>query len=163
LDRAKRNNELVVEYGTSNRLDQSNLQPLAWCIDSWTLGINGVLPWQTIGNQNSWAQGDELSLFYPGVETDDPTPIPSIRLKSYRRGQQDVEYLELLRQKLNLPRWAIADWVRGTLPWQVRREGTGVQGAEDAGRVQYGRLSPRDFWMLRKVIASELQSPGSSQ
>jgi len=159
LDRAKTNRELVVEYGTSNRLDQSNLQPLAWCIDSWTLGINGVLPWQTIGNKDSWSKGDELSLFYPALDSEDKSPIPSIRLKSYRRGQQDVEYLELLRQKLNLPRWAIGDWVRNTLPWQARREGTGIQGAEDAGRVQYGQLSPTDFWMLRKIIASELQSP----
>ena len=43
----------------------SNLQPVGWCLDAWTLGADGVLPWQTVGTPNSWQQADELALFYP--------------------------------------------------------------------------------------------------
>ena len=53
------------------------------------------------GNAGSWDRADELALFYPAWRTSRDKrsgagpPIPSIRLKAYRRGQQDVEYLTL--------------------------------------------------------------------
>lgn len=157
LDRATRNGELVVEYGTSNRIDQSNIQPEAWCVDVWSMGLNGVLPWQTIGSAESWKQGDELSLFYPDPETENAAPIPSVRLKAYRRGQQDVEYLELLQKKLNAPRWRLATWIRGAIDWNTVREGTGAQGGEDAGRMKYQNISPADFAQLRRFVAESYQ------
>ena len=167
LDRAERFQEKVIEYGTSNRLDQSNVQPLAWCVEAWALGIDGVLPWQTIGSPESWKKGDELSLFYPyqsGVEASSAKvlrgkgmPVPSVRLKGYRRGQQDVEYLNLLQQMTAEPRWSLGEWVRKQLPWQSKREGTGFNSGEDAGRIQYAQVSGKDFWKLRQQIAQQLQ------
>lgn len=157
LDRAQNNGELVVEYGTSNRLDQSNIQPEAWCVDAWSMGLNGVLPWQTIGNAESWKSGDELALFYPDPESDSAPPIPSIRLKAYRRGQQDIEYLELLCQRLKAPRWRVGGWVRQSMDWSSVREGTGIQDAEDAGRVKYNNLNPQDFANLRRIVAESIQ------
>ncbi|MEY4568086.1 MAG: hypothetical protein RLY14_3056, partial [Planctomycetota bacterium] len=167
LDRAERFQEKVIEYGTSNRLDQSNVQPLAWCVEAWALGIDGVLPWQTIGSADSWKNGDELSLFYPyqnGVEASSAKvlrgkgmPVPSVRLKGYRRGQQDVEYLILLQQMTAEPRWSLGEWVRTQLPWKSKREGTGIESGEDAGRVQYSQVSGNDFWKLRQRIAQQLQ------
>jgi hypothetical protein len=167
LDRAERFQEKVIEYGTSNRLDQSNVQPLAWCVEAWALGIDGVLPWQTIGSAGSWKNGDELSLFYPyqnGVEASSSEilrgkgmPVPSVRLKGYRRGQQDVEYLILLQQMTAEPRWSLGEWVRTQLPWKSKREGTGIESGEDAGRVQYSQVSGKDFWKLRRLIAQQLQ------
>src|SRR5262249_49346403 len=65
LDRKEREGQLVIEYGSTNPLERSNLQPVAWSIDAWSLGADGVLPWQTIGTENSWKQADELALFYP--------------------------------------------------------------------------------------------------
>ena len=33
--------------------------------DVWSLGsLDGVLPWQTIGDARSWEKADALSLFY---------------------------------------------------------------------------------------------------
>ena len=78
-----------------------------------------------------------------------PDPIPSIRLKAYRRGQQDVEYLTLWSQLHNEPRWAVGQQVRATLKLAGTRQGTGFTGGEDAGRIDYGRLRPRDVWALR--------------
>ena len=75
-------------------------------LDAWTLGVDGVLPWQTVGSGDSWKTADDLSLFYPARGTDGP--LPSVRLKAFRRGQQDVEYLTLLQTVAHEPRWAIA-------------------------------------------------------
>lgn len=65
FDRKRRFGEIVVEYGGTNPVQGSNLQPVGWCLDAWSLGADGVLPWQTIGTALSWQKGDELALFYP--------------------------------------------------------------------------------------------------
>ena len=55
------------------------------------MGADGVVPWQTVGKEASWRQPDELSLFYPTPHG----PLPSLRLKAFRAGQQLAEYLTL--------------------------------------------------------------------
>ena len=121
------------------------------------------LPWQTIGTADSWQRADELSLFYPGLGRSNrsrpnavPTPIPSIRLKAYRRGQQDVEYLEIWSRLSNEPRWAVGEQVRAALKLAGTRQGTGITAGEDAGRIDYGELRPRDVWALRVAIGEAL-------
>lgn len=53
LDRQTEHPQRIVEYGSSNPIEESNVQPAAWCLDAWTLGADGVLPWQTIGGAES--------------------------------------------------------------------------------------------------------------
>ncbi|HEX5446881.1 MAG TPA: SGNH/GDSL hydrolase family protein, partial [Pirellulales bacterium] len=66
LDRKRAFGQIVVEYGSANGIEESNVQPAGWSIDAWSLGADGVLPWQTIGTADSWKRADRLSLFYPG-------------------------------------------------------------------------------------------------
>ena len=153
LDRKRANAEIVLEYGGTNPVEASNVQPVAWSIDAWTLGTDGVLPWQTVGTDASWTKADELSLFYPPHAGYASGPVPSIRLKAYRRGQQDVEYLTLLSQVTNEPRWAVGSRVRDALQLAAERQTT---GGEDAGRMNYGRLLPQDLWALRVRIGQAL-------
>ncbi len=154
FDRKKANGELVIEYGSSNAIEEANMQPVGWSLDSWALGSDGVLPWQTIGNGNSWRQADSLALFYPGRETKEE-PIPSIRLKAYRRGQQDVEYLTLLGQVKGEPHWALGQRVREALKLTGERKGTGF-GGEDAGVIDFRQLKPQDVWALRVRVGQAL-------
>lgn len=155
LDRKRRHGELLFEYGGTNAITDANVQPLGWCLDAWSLGCDGVLPWQTIGTDRSWQAADELSLFYP-ARGGAGEPIPSIRLKAYRRGQQDVEYLTLLASQMQQPRWATGERVREALRLQGRRQGTGFTGGEDAGRIHYSQLRPQDAWALRVQIGEVL-------
>ena len=157
FDRKRAFGEIVVEYGGTNPVTASNLQPVGWSLDAWTLGTDGVLPWQTLGNANSWRKADELALFYPLPETEKAGVIPSIRLKAYRRGQQDVEYLTLWARQRALPRWAIGQQVRETLPLAGSRQATETgRCAEDAGRIDNAALRPQDFWALRTRIGEAL-------
>ena len=167
FERKRALGEIVLEYGSTNPIEGSNVQPVAWCLDVWSMGADGVVPWQTVGNAESWARADELSLFYPsrGVGPH-AEPIPSIRLKAYRRGQQDVEYLTLWSQVRNEPRWAVGQQVRAALKLAGTRQGTGFTGGDDAGRIDYGRLRPRDVWAMRVAIGEALSqahpAPGAS-
>jgi len=163
FERKRALGEIVLEYGSTNPVEGSNVQPVGWCLDVWSLGADGIIPWQTVGTADSWQRADELSLFYPGRGGSNrsgpaavPVPIPSIRLKAYRRGQQDVEYLALWSRLRNEPRWAVGEQVRAALKLAGTRQGTGVTGSEDAGRIDYARLRPRDVWALRFAIGEAI-------
>jgi Domain of unknown function (DUF4091) len=165
FERKRALGEIVLEYGSTSAVEGSNVQPAAWCLDTWALGADGVVPWQTIGNSDSWKQADELALFYPHPAKDKPgsprlgtklTPIPSIRLKSYRRGQQDVEYLTIWSQLHGEPRWAVGQEVRAALQLAGTRQASGFAGGEDAGRIDYGRLRPQHLWSLRVAIGEAI-------
>ena len=153
LDRKEAEGQIVIEYGSSNDIEQANMQPVGWCLDSWSLGSDGVLPWQTIGRAESWTDADQLSLFYPSRSGGEPTP--SIRLKAYRRGQQDVEYLTLLGQLIGEPRWALGRRVREELRLAGERR---TSGSEDAGQIQFARLRPQEEWALRVRLGEALSA-----
>ncbi len=156
VDRKRAFGQIVVPYGTNNAIEDSNMQAVGWCLDSWTEEGDGVLPWQTIGRPESWQEADQLSLFYPGEPVGLKVPVPSIRLKAYRRGQQDVEYLTLLTQQLRQPRWAVGQAVRRALQLDAEHLGTGHTDDEDAGAVHYATLRPQDVWAVRIRIAQVL-------
>jgi Domain of unknown function (DUF4091) len=157
LDRKQQCGQIVIPYGGSNDPADSNVQPAAWCLDSWTLGGDGVLPWQTIGEDDSWKKADALCLFYPGGPAGLPGPVPSIRLKSYLRGQQDVEYLTLLAIVEKQSRYLLGQRVREALPLEGVKHGTGFAG-EDAGVIDFGRLRPQELWALRTRVGQVLSA-----
>lgn len=152
LDRTEAFSMITLDYGSSNAIEDSNVQPVGWCLDSWSLGSDGVVPWQTIGNDDSWQNADALSLFYPGGPAGQEEPIPSIRLKAFCRGQQDVEYLTLLTEVLGEPRWAVGQQVREALRLVGERRDTGFTGGEDAGTMHYAKLLPQEVWTLRTRV-----------
>lgn len=160
LDRKRQSQspQWLIEYGSANAIESSNVQPIAWSIDAWTLGADGVLPWLVIGTPNAWKTGEATCLFYPprGAEKE---PTPSIRLKSFRRGQQDVEYLIAMQRQLGNQRDAMGPLVRQLLPLTAKKQGTGAAG-EDAGVLNYGTLKPQELWAVRTRIATQLQSAG---
>ena len=155
MDRKEADGQIVVEYGSANPVEESNMQAVGWSLDSWSLGSDGVLPWQTIGQAESWNKGDPLSLFYPPRKGKEP--VPSVRLKAFRRGQQDVEYLTLLSIATGEPRWAIGERVREALDLvAVRGTSNPAGGAEDAGLLRYKSLRPQDAWALRMRVGEAI-------
>jgi hypothetical protein len=159
LDRKRKFGEMIIEYGSTVPVSGPAMQPAAWCLDVWALGGDGVIPWQTVGRRESWDQGDELSLFYPGrARQGEPKVVPSVRLKAYRRGQQDIEYLELYRASQKAPRWALGDTVRDTLALAAQRRGTATPAVEDAGRLDYDAIRASALAGLRARLAKTLDA-----
>ena len=154
MDRKEAERQIVVEYGSANPVEESNMQAVGWSLDAWALGTDGVLPWQTVGRGDSWKSADTLSLLYPGRLS--PDPVPSVRLKAFRRGQQDVEYLTLLALTTGEPRWAVGRRVREALALSGERGASGAEAVEDAGMIRYQGLRPRDAWALRIRVGQAL-------
>jgi hypothetical protein len=91
VGRSRRLGTFVSMYGAANAVGTSSVMPAAWCVETWAIGADGVVPWQTIGTADSWQKPDPLALFYPTPDG----PVPSLRLKSFRAGQELVEYLTM--------------------------------------------------------------------
>jgi len=160
LERRDRFGELVYAYGTTAAPELNGWQPVAWALDAWSLGADGIVPWQTIGNDESWKKGDELSLFYPATEESGGKVVASIRLKAYRRGQQDVEYLTALCNATGRPRWDVAQALRKRLALEARST---FRYAEDAGTQDYPDFSSDEWERLRREIGAFLSEVASSK
>lgn len=158
MDRKRRLRQVVIPYGSTNDPSASNMQPVGWCWDSWTLGGDGVLPWQVIGSADSWKHAEDTCLFYPSEPAGVKGPVPSIRLKAYLRGQQDAEYLTLLARVERQSQLQLGRSIREALNLSATRKDTGFTGGEDAGVIDFDALRPQDLWKLRVRIGEALSA-----
>ena len=101
-----------------------------------------------------------LGLFAPFAMAAEPGPeaptglfiphaggvVPSVRLKAFRRGQQDVEYLTLLSDAYKQPHYAVAGGVGRAVGLTGRVHKT---SETDAGTIRFDRADPVALWALR--------------
>ena len=139
------------EYGSANKLEQANTQPVLWSLSAWSNGAIGVLPWQTIGNEKSWETADQNALFYPQKSG----PVPSVRLKAFTYGQQLVEYLTIFMKAYDLPRQVVADWIKSRLPIDGHVHKTSDQ---DAGTMAANHITPADLHALRLQLGAMISA-----
>jgi hypothetical protein len=131
-------------YGTPNRIAEPNTLAVAWCLNAWTLGLDGVVPWQTIGRPTAWSEPHELALLYPGGDSE--PALPSLRLMAFTRAQQDVEYLNALVASAAIPRTTLEREVRERLgfgsPSTEPPTSSALQSLRDAVALALERSSP---------------------
>lgn len=100
-DRMERDKLSVWVYGTTNPVHETNRQVLAWAVDAWQHGAEGLVPWQTVDKTGeALTTADQLGLFIFDTAPDGQTAIRhSTRLKAYREAEQLVEMLALVQAK----------------------------------------------------------------
>ena len=140
-----------MEYGSANDPADPNTQPVVWSLLAWSRGCAGVLPWQVIGGKGCWDKGQATCLFYPS----DKGPAPSVRLKAFTRGQQDVEYLALLADTYGQLPAAVAAGMGQMVDLSGRVQ---KSGENDAGTLRFDRADPRALWELRTRVAAMLDA-----
>ena len=135
------------EYGSVNDFRQENTQPVLWCLSAWSNGADGVLPWQTIGNENSWKQADQNALFYPHPQG----PRSSIRLKAFTYGQQLVEYLTIFSDIYKVPRYLVSDWLSNEffINRTIQKE-----FENDAGTPLFDKITPFEIRNLKLQLGA---------
>jgi hypothetical protein len=124
-------------YGSSSKVGESNRAIHAWVLEAYRGGATGVVPWQTVDRSGkALREADTLGLLvFDGWKDGEPVIHHSLRLKAYRRAQQDVEYLEVLRRERGLTRGQIREIMDRHLELP-------------------GQRSPDAFWLLRKEVAT---------
>lgn len=101
-------------------------------------------------NGKAMTNSDQLGLFvFSGGDI-----YQSLRLKAYRRAQQDIEYLLLLQKKMNWTDSELRRFIEHYLPVKGK---TIKKFAEDAGTRMYDGISPENFRQLREATAKLLE------
>jgi hypothetical protein len=149
IKRARSLQNFVYMYGSANPIGTDNTNPVLWCLETWALGADGVVPWQTIGTAESWQKPDTLSLFYPTPEG----PVPSLRLKAFQAGQQLTEYLTIYSKLSGINRDAIGKQLLG----EYHVSGELIQvNEQDAGRSEYQQANASSALEIRQRLAGWL-------
>ena len=84
------------------------------------------------------------------------TVLASLRLKSMRRGEQDIEYLKLLEKKKGYNRQQIQKLVLDVLNLKSTVETKDSLGFEDAGLITFENVNSQQLYELRRAIANAL-------
>jgi hypothetical protein len=108
MDHRDRFGKVYWNYASTNHPRETNVSMRAWCWKAWRAGADGIVPWNTVRGMESWERAEPLTVFYPGSKFGVNEPLASLRLKAYRRGQQDIEYLVMLARKRGWDREAVA-------------------------------------------------------
>ncbi len=148
---ARRDGKLIYMYGAASKLGTTRATDVAWCVETWALGADGVVPWQTIGKADAWTKPDDLALLYP-------TPAgvaPSLRLKAYRSGQQLAEYLTIYTAVSGQPRDAVGAAV---LALPGMRAGTVKASEADAGDSSFAASATDTVRNLRIQLGTWLDT-----
>lgn len=151
-DRKKFSGEKIWVYGTTNPVESTNRDTMIWVLEAFLQGAEGVVPWQTVNrNGKAMEKADQLGLFVFA----DGDIYQSLRLKAYRRAQQDIEYLLLLQQKMNWSDSELRRFITNYLPIKGK---TSQKNAEDAGTRIYEEISPENFRKLREAAAKLIEN-----
>jgi hypothetical protein len=140
-------------YGSSNHPRESNVSMRAWCWRVYLCGGDGLLPWNAVRGARAWDRAEQLTLFYPGNRFGFQGPFASMRLKAFRRGQQDIEYLILLANKRGWDRAAVTRAVSGALDFTSE---VAMESSEDAGQIRFQNLKDGTLEDLRWRVAAAL-------
>jgi hypothetical protein len=157
-DWRERYGQEVWTYGSMPVSTQSALSVVGQALDLYGRGVDGFVPWLTLGSEANWKDFAKTCVFYHGKPHGIAGPCASLRLKACRRGEQDVEYVWLLAQQRGLlkddpNRLRVGQLLKTAI--RASRE-RGTLDSQGAVTESLTGLRPEDFEALRLSIARAL-------
>ena len=148
---------ILYTYGAANDLDRSNLETVAWCVKAYCHGCDGVVPWQSLGNDKAFDEGDAPgngnALIVDGRKRFGINAIASFRVHAFRQGAQLCELLRLLEIKKGWSRAHSGAFVSQLIPLGAEFK----QGfADDAAGLKFENLNAESFVQLKEAILKML-------
>jgi hypothetical protein len=151
MDNRNRFGRSYWNYATTNHPRETNVSMRAWCWRAWVTGADAIVPWNTVRGMEAWDRAEPLTVFYVGKKFGRNEPFDCLRLKAFRRGEQDVEYMTLLARKKGWDREAVAHAVAGALDLS---EETRRQYEDDAGAIRFDKIADAQLDQLRRRVAA---------
>jgi hypothetical protein len=136
-------------YGACNQVAESDHQSAAWCLKAYVVGLDGVLPWNSLGEAESLRQASQTALIVPGELAGFPGPVASLRVFALRQGAQLVELLRMLAQEKGYSREQIGALVAQRVPLGGEFKQT---FADEAAALRFGVLSAQGFSELKEGV-----------
>lgn len=150
---ARRFNEVVWSYGEAPAPGRPLAETWGWIMEAYAAGADGMVPWQTIGRQDSWSIPEGTAVIYPSRPGTPDGPVASLRLKVLCGVEEDIELLNLLAARRKLDR----DQIRQLLWQELALSGTDMRaGPEDAGTALFRSLSAASIEGFRRRLLAAL-------
>ncbi|MCZ7643736.1 MAG: DNRLRE domain-containing protein [Planctomycetota bacterium] len=143
---------IAYAYGACNAQDRPNLESAAWCLKSYGVGADGVLPWQSLGGDGAFVKGDGgngNALIVDGSKRFGVNAIASFRVHALREGAELVELLRLLQAKRGWGRGHVGLLVGQSIPLgsEFRQKFT-----DDAAALTFKNLNGDAFVRLKEAV-----------
>jgi hypothetical protein len=153
MDNRNRFGRTYWNYASTNHPRETNVGMRAWCWRAWVTGADAIVPWNTVRGMEAWDRAEPLTVFYVGKKFGLNQPFDCLRLKAFRRGEQDVEYMTLLARRKGWDRDGVAHAVGESLDLS---EETRRQYEEDAGGIRFDGIADTQLDQLRRRVAAAL-------
>ncbi|HEX3135714.1 MAG TPA: hypothetical protein VHX44_19285 [Planctomycetota bacterium] len=98
----ERHQQHVWTYGSAPTSSRSALGIVAQGIDLYARGVDGFVPWLTLGSAENWTKFEETCVFYTGKPLGITGACASLRLKAYRRAEEEISLLRLVAEREHL-------------------------------------------------------------
>ena len=139
---------ILYAYGSCNPVGRSNWESAAWCLKTFTLNGDGVLPWQSLSGAGALTKPTPTALI---VDTGHRHghAVASFRVHALRRGAQDCELLRLLQHKMGWSREHLGVLVGQKVPLtsEFRQQFT-----DQAAAVTFGTLTGQGFCEMKEGV-----------
>jgi hypothetical protein len=149
------------EYGGAGSPLQCPATQRGWVLECWLIGRDGLLPWLAYGENKAWdsAEAANDAVFYPAyAKWGYNGCYGSLRMKAFRDGQQDVERLRMLADKLGASRQDVVTWIKPFVALKGSVASATVdERLEDAGTISYTGLTPDKLGRLRQAVIQALE------
>ncbi|MBA3845983.1 MAG: hypothetical protein H0X45_04995, partial [Planctomycetes bacterium] len=154
-DWRERHGQVVWTYGSAPSSRESALGIERMVLDLYARGVDGFVPWLTLGHEGNWTAFEDTCVFYTGKPRGIAGACASLRLKAYRRGEQDIEYVRLAADRLGLTkgdpnRQRIQAWIGDAIGGERQR---GLLDGQGAVTESFSGLRPEEFEQARRALA----------
>ena len=138
---------ILYAYGSANNVGESNWESAAWCLKTFALNGDGILPWQSLGTASALTNPSKTSLIIDAGKYGNA--VASFRVHAMRRGAQDCELLRLLQLKNGWSREHIGLLVSQKVPLTSMFS----QAYEDeAASISFGTLTSKGFIEMKEGV-----------
>jgi hypothetical protein len=153
MHQKERDGMLVYIYGSCNPVERNSYESAAWCLKSFTVGGDGVLPWQSIGKDSSFDQPDVLGLLVSGKRFA-MTAVPSMRVMALRHGAQQCELLkQVLDRNANWNRWHALALIQQKVPLEAV---SNLRNVDQVTAAAFQAMTAENFLELKEGLLQML-------
>ncbi|MHC4717671.1 MAG: hypothetical protein ACYS5V_11925, partial [Planctomycetota bacterium] len=146
---------ILYAYGACNASNRSNWESAAWCLRTYTLNGDGVLPWQSLGGPESLKTGDKSGNALIIDAGKYGHAVASFRVHALRRGAQDCELLRLLQLKKGWSREHTGVLVSRKVPLTAAFT---QRFTDEAAAVTFDTLTAQGFCEMKEGVLQLLTS-----
>ncbi|MCI0342953.1 MAG: hypothetical protein L0216_17730, partial [Planctomycetales bacterium] len=108
LEKAAALREECWSYGEAPAPDRPAVETWAWVLRDFLRGADGMVPWDSIGRQESWDVAEGTALILPPRPGTPRGFTPTLRLKMLRKAAETAELVRLLEEAKGWTRAQVA-------------------------------------------------------